>query len=815
MAQGSSRGPRPSRLATCLAVSVALFPLALPASAATGLLLAREGKPLVQIAVASATAIPAEKTAASELATYLEKITGAAWVTVEETAVPAKSAAIYVGDTQFARAHGIDPDQLGAEESVVRTVNGSLLITGGRPRGTLYGVFDFLENVLGVRWYTPWMEQVPAAATLTIPELDRRTQPYLRFRSHYTDLLMTQSGVPTPPEWKWFNVHNRINEVSTSGPLDDSVGGGVAYGPRIYGGHGFAPYLPSDKYFADHPEYYSMREGKRVPSNGLDGNHACLTNPDVLRIITEGVKEDMRANPTAYCFTVAVNDGNCQTLCDCPVCREMARKYGGSDEPYTDAGLLLWFVNQVADSVKPEFPDKFIRTLAYGPAFKPPVGIEARDNVIVHICAGSRSEAVYLPRGNDSIELKPISGWIPHAKHIWLWDAALPAGYNYPGFFRPLTWKMDQQMKYFKALGAIDGIFQQNDLLASEDSMFAQFYEMDMWIYTRLCQDPDQDVEALVTDFLNGYYGPAGKPLRAYVSLIKSRLPRFPYRFWDYPTMKQAQDLFDQAEAAVNDQPDYLDRVRAARMQLDLCALVWRNTLRASYLAGGGKAEQYPYPVATLQARLLGTLDTSKDPLLNALESRWSIKGRGGRENVKDIIRQYVEEVSAGAEYTPLPEQFRDLPADRVIDLTAPLFGGANFPIVVPDPDAALGLAVPRIEKNEMPMNISYWNVHGGPAGITPDTPLGVTIKPEDVPGPGYHLYQGPTFKLAEWTYMYLTRSWQLQKHLYTLYDPAHPDRKWTAYCSMKFSGPDYPHGQADEPKGLFLDRLILVRENE
>jgi hypothetical protein len=331
---------------------------------------------------------------------------------------------------------------------------------------------------------------------------------------------------------------------------------------------------------------------------------------------------------------------------------------------------------------------------------------------------------------------------------------------------------------------------------------------MDMWIYMHLCQDPGQDVEALITDFLNGYYGPAGPALRQYVSLIHSRLPLFPDRFWDYPTMQAAQTAFDQAETAVQTQPEYLQRVQAARMQLDLSALDWRNTIIRDYLARGGKLELYPYRLATLKTRLLATLDTTGDPYINALESRYWIKGRGTRENVKDIIRQYVEEVSAGTEYTPLPEQFGDLPGDRVIDLTAPLFGNAMFPCVVPDPEAALGLAVPRTDHNELPMNISYYSGLPGPANAG-----STTINAADIPGAGYHWYKGPTFKLNEWTFLYLTASWQMQTHLYGLYDPAHPDRKWTAYCSMKFAGPDYPHGQAGEPKGLFLDRLILVRE--
>ncbi|HEY3418051.1 MAG TPA: hypothetical protein VGM23_14325, partial [Armatimonadota bacterium] len=200
-----------------------------------------------------------------------------------------------------------------------------------------------------------------------------------------------------------------------------------------------------------------------------------------------------------------------------------------------------------------------------------------------------------------------------------------------------------------------------------------------------------------------------------------------------------------------------------------------------------------------MKARLLKTLETTKDPYILYTTSRYWIKGRSSREQIKDIIKQYVEEVSAGVEYTPLPREIAELPPGNVIDLTAPLFAGRMFPIMMPDPEATLGLAVPRTETKEMPMNISIYS-------SDPQRPqnAGVTIREKDVPGKGYHLYKGPRFPLNEWTFVYLTASWQIQKHLYTLYDPAHPDQEWQAYASLKFAGPDYPFGDAKEANGLF-----------
>ena len=214
-----------------------------------------------------------------------------------------------------------------------------------------------------------------------------------------------------------------------------------------------------------------------------------------------------------------------------------------------------------------------------------------------------------------------------------------------------------------------------------------------------------------------------------------------------------------------------------------------------------------------LKARLLDTLKTTRHPYLLANTCRFDVKGRKAVEPAIDIVRQYVAEMSAGVEYTPLPREFASLPPDQVIDFTAPLIGGPYFPIVVPDPDAALGLtaispASPTGE-NEIPMPISFYRTIKKP--LFPDGGT-VYIQAKDVLGNGYHWYKGPRFRLSEWTYIYLTKSWQMQKHLFSLYDPLNPDQEWEVYVSAKFTGPQYPHGDPKEPNGLFFDRMILVR---
>ena len=59
----------------------------------------------------------------------------------------------------------------------------TIAIAGGRPRGTLYGVYTFLEDYLGVRFLTADHTHVPAVGNWRkVGPLDRFYHPPLSFR---------------------------------------------------------------------------------------------------------------------------------------------------------------------------------------------------------------------------------------------------------------------------------------------------------------------------------------------------------------------------------------------------------------------------------------------------------------------------------------------------------------------------------------------------------------------------------------------------------------------------------------------------------
>lgn len=242
-----------------------LIVLLLLSWSALGITLAQDGQPTVGIFVANAASLP-EQTAAQELADYLGKAASAAFVAKPESEASKDGSAIFVGPTAHAKGLGVNPDTLGPEEWVIRTSGNQVLLVGGRPRGTLYAVYHFLEDVIGVHWWNAYEESVPHISTLTIGTVDLHGQPAFRYRDIY-QLDGNDGGR--------FAARNRLNRDGDA-PIAPAYGGEMAYGPP-YHVHTFYMYIPPDTCFSAHPEWFALVGGERKREQA----QLCLTNPEV------------------------------------------------------------------------------------------------------------------------------------------------------------------------------------------------------------------------------------------------------------------------------------------------------------------------------------------------------------------------------------------------------------------------------------------------------------------------------------------------------------------------------------------------------
>ena len=143
---------------------------------------------------------PTARYAAEELVLHITRATGVSLPIVPESEVPEDvHSRVYVGDTETGRTFGLDPERLPRETFVLRSVGNDLFI-GGRESdgdpfaehnpgvGPLFGVYELLEEVLGVRWLWPGElgTYVPRTDVVRISAIDQTAAPALRARTRAT-----------------------------------------------------------------------------------------------------------------------------------------------------------------------------------------------------------------------------------------------------------------------------------------------------------------------------------------------------------------------------------------------------------------------------------------------------------------------------------------------------------------------------------------------------------------------------------------------------------------------------------------------------
>jgi hypothetical protein len=408
-----------------------------------------------------------------------------------------------------------DPGEFGQEGFSIEVGEGRIAIAGGRPRGTLYGVYTFLEDYLGVRFLTADHTHVPRlTGSHVVGPLERTYRPPLSFRwPYYGDNVVAPA----------FATRLRINTITD----DPRLGGRTPMGLTS---HTFHRCLPSRAYGRDHPEYYALRGGRRLApfDNDFSNTQPCLTNPNVLRIITEKVLAEIEANPTRSNVSVSQNDN--MNYCQCDGCRAIDERQGSA------MGSLLAFVNAVADKVARRHPDVKVGTLAYQYSRRPPKTIRPRPNVQVQLCS---IECCMMHPINDptcplNVEFcRDLAAWGDVCGDVRVWHYNT----NFSDYLLPCPnlRVIEPNVRYF-VQNNVRGIFVQvagNEnwarLTPWEASAIAspegnvhgsELGDLRNYIIAGLLWDPSRSGRQLMEEFLSLHCAEAAGPIRRFVALV-------------------------------------------------------------------------------------------------------------------------------------------------------------------------------------------------------------------------------------------------------------------------------------------------------
>jgi hypothetical protein len=174
--------------------------------------------------------------------------------------------------------------------------------------------------------------------------------------------------------------------------------------------------------------------------------------------------------------------------------------------------------------------------------------------------------------------VRDVRDWSKIARDIIVWDYVIQFSNLISPF--PNLHVLQPNIKFFVENG-VTAMFEQGNR-----EVGGEFAELRAYMISKLLWDPAADADAIMNDFLNGYYGAGGKYIRYYIdemreTVIRSDRPLSIFgspnaasvSYLTPPLIDRYTELFDQAESAVVDSAVLLERVRIARLPLNFAIL--------------------------------------------------------------------------------------------------------------------------------------------------------------------------------------------------------------------------------------------------
>ena len=184
---------------------------------------------------------------------------------------PAKSNDINIGKVNRPEISEIDFPELEEDGFIILTKYDRLSISGGSEKGTLYGVYNFLEEYLGCKKYTSKISVIPARFNIDVKNINDKKIPVFKFR----EVLYRDAYNPEYMEWHGLDNHGSYNQKGD-------------WGLWCHTTHGL---VPPKEYCASHPEYYSMIKGKRLCSaEKHNEGDICFSSEGAFEVASKNLK---------------------------------------------------------------------------------------------------------------------------------------------------------------------------------------------------------------------------------------------------------------------------------------------------------------------------------------------------------------------------------------------------------------------------------------------------------------------------------------------------------------------------------------------
>ncbi len=501
------------------------------------LVLAKDSKPGATIVIRKG-ASRLQLDPALELRRYIEKITGAR-LPIRDDGEEVTGNLILVGESRRTEEMGLPGVAPKGDSFVIKATPGRLILLGndqvmagnegfafipGKCKwGTSNAVHAFLHDYCGVRWFMPGKlgEVVPHEAALEVPEIDAQEQP---FRTYALGSLWRDGC----------NSWSRRNLLGSSVFIHHS------------GGHLWYSLIPEKRYFAEHPDWFALRDGRRMG----EGNHLCTSNKEMFA----AALANLRAIYDQGYEWVELGQTDGYQRCRCAACEAMDeyRDPSGYWVPGRPADRIHLFHAALAGGIRESHPDRKVLIIAYGPTGEVPRMLDHfGDNVVVEFT-------------HDPPEL--LARWSKFhnrfTAYVYWFGLYQRIGYG-P---KSSPWRVASEVRRLKAAGAeAFYLCGGGECWGTEAPSY--------YLVSQLLRNPELDEQEVLHEFCTGLFGEAGDSMeeffRAFLSSAddyrqlgsievkpgvpyrgKSRTPAEVYlHSFDEDTMKRSQSFLESAMA--------------------------------------------------------------------------------------------------------------------------------------------------------------------------------------------------------------------------------------------------------------------------
>ncbi|MEM7624157.1 MAG: DUF4838 domain-containing protein [Planctomycetota bacterium] len=498
------------------------------------------------------------------------------------------SRVIIIGQNDYTRRLGIEPASISHDGYATRTDGTNLIIAGrddaGEPHndrmftsaGSIPGVGRFLQNHLGVVQYLPgklW-HHVPRHTRVVVDLPDEVVQPsFLHRQISLNYIVRGDSNKKRVSQrrrdfLRWARINGAGSGVlgHTAHETDDMM----------------RPFVKNGKYVGK-PEWLALYKGKRmIPRTRSDLRvwyrfHLCTSHPEVRDIAVQYVRDFFAEKPDYLVAGISLSDGD--RYCECDRC--IAQDAAGVDSK-TDR--YVNFINEVAQRVKAEYPDKYLGAFIYAAYVEPPVrpeNQEIADNLLLFMV---NNGSYYFSEKEQQAKREIFEAWASLADHLtyYTWTAS----HGFLGL--PLN-NPDWLVGHIAQL-KIEGYWGYRHLVMG--SLHAR--QPDSFLWGQLVYEHDKDADVLLDEFYRDLYGNAAETVRSYHRLLAQQVhqanqqlklekdrsddtvKKYEDRVLVYfePVLAEARTLLDKAAAEIDGDELRNRRVRVLSDQLRIAELM-------------------------------------------------------------------------------------------------------------------------------------------------------------------------------------------------------------------------------------------------